>query len=79
MTVSFKNVIDRYLAIIEDEMARIDSYQSVPLFYDPIHYMLDLKGKRIRPLLTPTPNRSGLKSSFSSIYSGFLTLAVLRI
>ena len=24
----------------------------VPLFYDPIHYMLDLKGKRIRPLLT---------------------------
>ncbi|MEJ2546153.1 MAG: polyprenyl synthetase family protein [Calditrichaceae bacterium] len=52
MTVPFKNVLDKYLAIIEDEMAHIDSYQTVPLFYDPIHYMLDLKGKRIRPLLT---------------------------
>lgn len=52
MTTSFKNVLDQYLDIIETEMARIDSYQTVPLFYDPIHYMLDLKGKRIRPLLT---------------------------
>ena len=52
MTASFKNILDQYLEIIENEMARIDSYQNVPLFYDPIHYMLDLKGKRIRPLLT---------------------------
>ncbi|MBN1407763.1 MAG: polyprenyl synthetase family protein [Calditrichaceae bacterium] len=52
MTASFKDVHDQYLAVIEDEMARIDSYQTVPLFYDPIQYMLDLKGKRIRPLLT---------------------------
>jgi len=52
MTTPFKNILDQYLEIIENEMARIDSYQNVPLFYDPIHYMLDLKGKRIRPLLT---------------------------
>jgi geranylgeranyl diphosphate synthase type II len=52
MTTPFKNILDHYLEIIENEMAHIDSYQEVPLFYEPIHYMLDLKGKRIRPLLT---------------------------
>ena len=52
MTTPFKNVIDHYSGVIENEMARIDSYQTVPLFYDPMRYMLNLKGKRIRPLLT---------------------------
>lgn len=52
MTVSFKNCLDNYLEIIESEMAGIESYRDVPLFYEPIYYMLELKGKRIRPLLT---------------------------
>lgn len=52
MTVRFKDVLDNYLEIIENEMTHIESYQKVPLFYEPIHYMLELKGKRIRPLLT---------------------------
>lgn len=52
MTIPFKNILDQYLEIIENEMSHIDSYQEVPLFYEPIHYMLKLKGKRIRPFLT---------------------------
>ena len=52
MTASFKDALDDYLEVIENEMVRIESYQTVPLFYEPIHYMLKLKGKRIRPLLT---------------------------
>lgn len=52
MTARFKDIQDDYIKIIENEMGRIDSYKKVPLFYEPIHYMLALKGKRIRPLLT---------------------------
>jgi len=39
------------LRAIEEEMHRLRRYQTVPLFYDPIDYMLDLGGKKIRPLL----------------------------
>jgi geranylgeranyl diphosphate synthase type II len=52
MSTPLKKSLNDYLKLIEREMARIESYQTVPLFYDPIYYMLDLKGKRIRPLLT---------------------------
>ncbi len=32
------------------EINRLETYQEVPLFYKPIRYVLDLGGKRIRPL-----------------------------
>lgn len=40
-----------YLSQIDNEIKNLKTYQHVPLFYDPIHYVLDLSGKKIRPLL----------------------------
>lgn len=36
----------------DEEIMRLPVTKNVPLFYDPIQYVLTLKGKRIRPLLT---------------------------
>lgn len=52
MTHPQKDTLTTYIDIIEKEMTRIESHQKVPVFYDPIYYMLKLKGKRIRPLFT---------------------------
>jgi geranylgeranyl pyrophosphate synthase len=40
-----------YLKLIDREINNLTAYQDVPLFYDPIRYVLDLSGKKIRPLL----------------------------
>lgn len=40
-----------YLQAIDKEINRIDGDERVTIFYEPINYVLSLKGKRIRPLL----------------------------
>ncbi len=40
-----------YLEILEEELTRYHRDAAVPLFYDPIDYILQIPGKRIRPLL----------------------------
>ncbi|MCB0283282.1 MAG: polyprenyl synthetase family protein [Calditrichaeota bacterium] len=40
-----------YLKLVDQELSNLTTYQEVPLFYDPIRYVLDLSGKKIRPLL----------------------------
>ena len=42
---------DSLLNELENEITQIRGYYPVESFYDPIHYVLGLKGKRIRPLL----------------------------
>lgn len=37
---------------IEDEIEAIPSSAEIPLFYEPIHYINRLSGKKIRPILT---------------------------
>lgn len=40
-----------FLAALEEEISRLDIGQSPSELYDPIHYLLSLGGKRIRPVL----------------------------
>ncbi len=40
-----------YLAIVERQLEDVDGSNDIPLFYDPIKYVLHLPAKRIRPLL----------------------------
>lgn len=40
-----------YLDLVNREMLNITGDRRISLFYDPIHYVLGLGGKRIRPLL----------------------------
>jgi len=40
-----------YLQLVDKEMRNLTTFQHVPLFYDPIYYVLDLGGKKIRPLM----------------------------
>ncbi len=40
-----------FLAALEEEISRLDIGQNPSELYDPIHYLLSLGGKRIRPLL----------------------------
>jgi len=42
---------DSLLKELDDEISQIQGFYPVETFYDPIHYVLGLKGKRIRPLL----------------------------
>jgi len=46
-----KELQKKLLEQIDREMRNLETFQEVPLFYDPIHYVLDLGGKKIRPLL----------------------------
>jgi geranylgeranyl pyrophosphate synthase len=49
------NIIDSLNGIrkvIEDEIEAIPSSAEIPLFYEPIHYINRLSGKKIRPILT---------------------------
>ncbi len=38
--------------VIDDELLNITKRDRVPIFYDPIYYTNNLKGKRLRPLLS---------------------------
>jgi geranylgeranyl diphosphate synthase type II len=40
-----------FLAALEEEISRLDIGQNPSELYDPIHYLLSLGGKRIRPVL----------------------------
>jgi geranylgeranyl pyrophosphate synthase len=40
-----------FLQELENELNSIDADEKVPLFYDPIKYVMQLPGKRIRPVL----------------------------
>jgi geranylgeranyl diphosphate synthase, type II len=40
-----------YLNQIDQEIINLTTYQDVPLFYDPIYFVLELSGKKIRPLM----------------------------
>jgi len=44
--------IDSLRIEIDEELLNITKRDRVPLFYDPIYYTNNLKGKRLRPLLT---------------------------
>lgn len=47
----FAHKLKPYLKILESELGRYQQDATVPLFYDPIAYILKIPGKRIRPLL----------------------------
>jgi len=40
-----------YLKQVDQEILSLMTFQDVPLFYDPIYYVLELSGKKIRPLM----------------------------
>lgn len=40
-----------YLKRVGEEIRKIEGFQDVPMFYEPIHYVLSLTSKKIRPLL----------------------------
>ena len=40
-----------FLAALEEEISRLDIGQNPSELYDPIHYLMSLGGKRIRPVL----------------------------
>ena len=40
-----------FLAALDEEISRLDIGQNPSELYDPIHYLLSLGGKRIRPVL----------------------------
>ncbi len=44
-------LIEQARRLIEEEMRQLTRYQRVPLFYDPIDYMLGMGGKKVRPVL----------------------------
>ena len=41
-----------FLDVLQQNMNNVGEGEEIPLFYEPIHYVLQLPGKRIRPLLT---------------------------
>jgi geranylgeranyl pyrophosphate synthase len=47
-----ESILDEYRRKIEEDIQSISSIDSIPLFYEPIKYINQLPGKRIRPLLT---------------------------
>lgn len=50
--MNLQEQLNPYLDLIEKELRVVEGDSKVTFFYDPIHYVLDLQGKRIRPLLT---------------------------
>jgi geranylgeranyl pyrophosphate synthase len=44
--------LDKFRKLIEEEIEAIPSSDKIPLFYEPIHYINRLSGKKIRPILT---------------------------
>lgn len=51
MSGNFKEQFGHDIELIDREIGAFTPNVEAPLFYDPIRYMLNLKGKRIRPLL----------------------------
>jgi geranylgeranyl pyrophosphate synthase len=49
--MSLNEKLKPYTDLISGEIYSLKKFQEVPLFYDPIYYVLDLPGKKIRPLL----------------------------
>ena len=49
--MNLKEKLTPYLDLVEKEMHNLTTFQQVPMFYDPIYYVLELGGKRIRPLM----------------------------
>lgn len=49
--MEFQKQMEIYLQRIASEIQDIQGYQRVDMFYDPIHYVLNLTSKKIRPLL----------------------------
>lgn len=47
----FNDKLNPYLELVDQELKNLTTYQQVPLFYDPIRYVLELSGKKIRPLM----------------------------
>jgi len=54
----FFNALQPWLKKFEEQLRSIGINQQIPIFYDPIHYVLSLPGKRIRPLLTILANQT---------------------
>ena len=50
--MNLQQELQPYLKIIEKEINEFSGDRQVTFFYEPIRYILRLKGKRIRPLLT---------------------------
>jgi len=50
--MNLQQQLQPYLEIIEKEINTFRGDDNISFFYDPIRYILSLKGKRIRPLLT---------------------------
>ncbi len=48
----FFNKLQPYLDLLQEYMQNVGEGEEIPLFYEPIQYVLQLPGKRIRPLLT---------------------------
>ncbi len=46
-----KEKLSPYLMRVDQEINNLRTYHKVPLFYDPIYYVLELSGKKIRPLM----------------------------
>lgn len=44
--------LDSIRKMIDEEIKNIPAADKIPLFYEPIHYINDLSGKKIRPLFT---------------------------
>jgi geranylgeranyl pyrophosphate synthase len=43
--------LERFRKSIDEEIRNIPSVEELPLFYEPIHYINQLSGKKIRPIL----------------------------
>ena len=44
--------LEKFRQKIDEEIRDIPSAKEIPLFYEPIHYINRLSGKKIRPILT---------------------------
>lgn len=49
--MSLSEKLTPYLNLVDSEMNNLTTFQNVPMFYDPIYYVLELGGKKIRPLM----------------------------
>jgi len=50
--MDFNSALTSIRKRIEAEIKNIPAAEKIPLFYEPIHYINDLSGKKIRPILT---------------------------
>ncbi len=50
--MDIRSSLDSIRQMIDEEIKNIPTADKIPLFYEPIHYINDLSGKKIRPLFT---------------------------